>query len=155
MGEIVQVSISKGGVPKLPVLEAEAGELGLAGDGHDDKEHHGGPERALCLFAQERIEALQAEGHPIAAGSTGENITTRGIDWETVEPGNRYRLGQDVVIEVTRYCTPCKTNRAWFVGENFNRIHQNLHPGWSRVYAKVVSPGIIRPGDQIERIARS
>ena len=57
-GTIVQVSISRGGVPKLPVLEAEIGEQGLAGDRQRDLRNHGGPERAVCLEAAERIAAV-------------------------------------------------------------------------------------------------
>ena len=150
-GTIAQLSVSKGGVPKLPVMEAEVGLEGLAGDGHDEPlTIHGGPERALCLFALERIEALAAEGHPIFAGATGENVTIRGVDWDTVVPGARLRLGNDVLIEITRYTTPCKTNARWFTGGQFNRMHQNLHPGWSRVYARVITGGIVRPGEPVE-----
>lgn len=147
---IVQVSISRGGVPKLPVAEGVVTELGIEGDGHDNPDVHGGPERALCLFSIERIEAMAAEGHPIAAGSTGENITLRGIDWDLVVPGSRLRLGRDVVVEVTRYTTPCKTNARWFIGGDINRMHQNLFPGFSRVYARVLAGGVVRPGDPAE-----
>ncbi len=150
-GSIVQINVSRGGVPKLPVLQAEATELGLSGDGHNEPlSVHGGPERAVCLFALERIEALAAEGHPIFAGATGENVTTRGIDWDEVVPGVRLRLGDKVVLEVTRYTTPCRTNARWFTGADFNRMHQNLRPGWSRVYARVLQPGVIRTGDLVE-----
>jgi MOSC domain-containing protein YiiM len=152
-GRIRQVNVSAGGVPKLPVAAAEVGELGLNGDGHDAPlSVHGGPERALCLFAWERIASLAAEGHPIFAGATGENVTTEGLDWDAVVPGARLRLGADVVVEVTRYTTPCKTNARWFAGGDFNRMHQNLFPGWSRVYARVLSGGTIRPGDTIELV---
>lgn len=147
---IVQVSISRGGVPKLPVAEGVVTELGIEGDGHGNPDVHGGPERALCLFSIERIEAMAAEGHPIAAGSTGENITLRGIDWDLVVPGSRLRLGRDVVVEVTRYTTPCKTNARWFIGGDINRMHQNLFPGFSRVYARVLAGGVVRPGDPAE-----
>ncbi|MGE5597350.1 MAG: MOSC domain-containing protein [Hyphomicrobiales bacterium] len=152
MGEeatIVQLSVSPGGVPKLAVPEAEVTELGLAGDGHNDRFNHGGPERALCLFSLERIEGMAAEGHPIAPGSTGENVTIRGLDWDTVVPGTRLRLGDEVVAEVTRYTTPCATNKAWFIDGNLNRMHQALHPGWSRVYARVLRTGRIRTGDRV------
>lgn len=137
-------------MPKLPVAEGRVTELGLDGDGHDNPDVHGGPARALCLFAIERIEAMAAEGHPIGAGSTGENITTRGIEWDLVVPGARLRLGADVVVEVTRYTTPCKTNARWFTGGDFNRMHQNLFPGYSRVYARVIIEGLVRPGDEVE-----
>jgi MOSC domain-containing protein YiiM len=149
-GTIVQVSISSGGVPKLPVTEGLVTDLGIAGDGHDNPEAHGGPERALCLFAMERIEAMAAEGHPIGAGSAGENVTVRGIEWDLVVPGARLRLGADVLVEITRYTTPCKTNARWFKGGDFNRMHQNLFPGFSRTYARVLSGGVVRPGDPVE-----
>ena len=74
-GTVVSLNMSRGGVPKLPVQKAELGSLGFVGDGHDDAESHGGPERAVCIYAAELIEALQQEGHPISPGSAGENIT--------------------------------------------------------------------------------
>ncbi len=154
-GTIVQVSISRGGVPKLPVPEAHVGEPGILGDGHHDTANHGGPERALCLFSLERIEAMAAEGHPIVPGSTGENVTINGVDWDAVIPGARLRLGADVLVEVTRYTTPCKTNAASFKGGDFNRMHQNLFPGFSRVYARVLTGGAIRPGDAVELLPAS
>jgi len=150
-GRVLQINLSRGGVPKLPVPEATVRESGIEGDGHNEPlTVHGGPERAVCLFSAERIAALAAEGHPIAPGATGENITTEGIDWDTVTPGRQLRIGDEVVLEVTRYTTPCTTIRASFKDRDSNRIHQNLHPGWSRVYARVLSGGVIRPGDPIE-----
>ena len=149
VGSIVQINVSRGGVPKLPVAEARVGPLGIEGDGHHDTENHGGPERALCFYSLERIEALRAEGHPISPGAAGENVTIRGLDWERVQPGSFLRLGDAVLIEVTRFTTPCKTIRACFLDGDFNRIHHKLYPGWSRVYARVLEGGTIRPGDPV------
>jgi MOSC domain-containing protein YiiM len=149
-GEIVQLNSSPGGVPKLPVDVAHVGELGFEGDGHRDKKHHGGPDRALCLWAIERIEGLQAEGHPIFPGAAGENVTIRGIDWDSVVPGVQLRLGAEVVAEITGYATPCNNNAAWFVDGQFTRMGQKRHPGWSRTYARIVHGGTLRPGDPVE-----
>ncbi|MCE7929359.1 MAG: MOSC domain-containing protein [Chloroflexi bacterium CFX7] len=150
---IAQVNVSGGGVPKKPVKQAVVGELGIAGDYQADSRSHGGVERALCLYAEEVIAAVRAEGHPIAPGTAGENITTRGLDWSLVQPGARFRLGGEVVIEITRFTTPCKTIRGSFEGGDFNRIHHRLHPGWSRAYARVLQGGVIQPGDAVEMIA--
>ncbi len=149
-GVIVSINVSRGGVPKLPVPEAVAGPLGLDGDGQRDRRHHGGPDRALCLFSMERIEALQREGHAIAPGTTGENLTIRGLDWDTITPGVQLRAG-GVTMEITAYASPCKSIRPSFADENSNRISQQLHPGWSRVYARVVEAGALRVGDAVVR----
>jgi MOSC domain-containing protein YiiM len=149
-GSLYQINASRGGVPMLPILEATVGELGIDGDAVANPDIHGGPERAVSLYSMERIEALAAEGHPIAPGTTGENLTLRGIDWDQVAPGAQLRLGEAVLLEITRYTTPCSTIRGSFKDNDSNRIHQNLHPGWSRAYAKVLSGGVIRPGDPVE-----
>jgi MOSC domain-containing protein YiiM len=149
-GVIVSINVSRGGVPKRPVLEVLASPSGLEGDGQRDRRHHGGPDRALCLYSMERIEALQREGHSIAPGTTGENLTIRGLDWDAIVPGVRLRAG-GVTMEVTAYASPCKSIRPSFADENSNRISQQLHPGWSRVYARVVEPGELRVGDSVVR----
>jgi MOSC domain-containing protein YiiM len=146
-GTIHQINISPGGVPKLPVEEARVTRLGIVGDGHNDTENHGGPLAALCLYALEEIERLQAEGHPITPGTAGENVTLVGIDWSAMAPGARLALGKEVVIELTDYATPCQTIRDSFVAQDFVRISQKLHPGESRVYARILREGTIRPGD--------
>lgn len=138
-----------GGVPKAPVPSAQVTLTGLAGDRQRDLRHHGGPERAVCLFALERIEALQREGHPIQPGSTGENLTLAGVDWELLVPGARLQVGPEVVLEIASFTSPCKTIAASFEGGAFTRISQKLNPGWSRVYARVRRQGVVRQGDEV------
>lgn len=146
---IFQINASQGGVPKYPIFEAEVNERGLTADAHSNMKVHGGPERALCLYALERIIALQEEGHTIFPGSTGENITVADLDWETVAPGARLALGDEVVVEITRYTTPCSNIVASFLGRDSSRMSQEKHPGWSRVYARVLRPGRIRVSDAV------
>ncbi len=149
-GRIVQVSASNGGVPKLPLAEATVDANGITVDRQADRRAHGGPRRALCLYALERIEALAAEGHPIAPGATGENVTTAGIDWDRVVPGARLRLGEAVLIEVTGYTEPCWKNAQWFLDGDFSVMGQETRPGFSRVYARVLEGGDLRPGDPVD-----
>ena len=152
-GTIAQINASDGGVPKLPIPEAEVGERGITVDRQADLVHHGKPDQALCLFSLEVIEALQAEGHPIAAGSSGENITVSGLDWASLVPGMRLRLGAEVLIELTAYTTPCKLNAQWFSDGDFNAINVKLHPHRSRLYARVLETGTVRQGDPISVLA--
>lgn len=148
-GRIFQLNTSPGGVPKLAIREAEVTELGLSGDDHRFPHIHGGPERAVCLFSLERILELQSEGHPIFPGAVGENITVSGVDWNDVTPGQKLSLGEDVLVEITSYTTPCNSIPESFVAGEYQRISQKLHPGYSRVYARVLRPGRIRIGQLV------
>lgn len=143
-GRIFQLNVSAGGVPKRAVAEAALGALGLEGDAVRHPKIHGGSERALCLYALERILALQEEGATLFPGALGENVTTVGVPWDRVGPGTRLALG-DCLVEVTRFATPCSTTSP-FVCDDPKRFHADHRPGWSRVYAKVLAPGRLAPG---------
>lgn len=148
-GRIFQLNRSDGGVPKLGVREAAVTETGLAGDRQRDLRYHGGSERALCLFALERILELQGEGHPIFPGSAGENVTTVGLDWSQLQPGARLALGDEVVIEISSYTSPCKHIAASFHDGEFKRISQKVHPGDSRLYARILRTGRLAVGQEV------
>jgi MOSC domain-containing protein YiiM len=150
---IVQLSVSAGGVPKHAVAGARVTRLGLAGDQHRDLEHHGGPERALCLFPLEAIRDLAAEGHTIVPGAIGENVTTEGLDWSLVVPGAHLLLGERVLVQVTRYTIPCLNIAPVFRDRDFKRVSQKRHPGWSRVYARVLAEGELRTGDTVRLLS--
>src|SRR6059058_2024551 len=105
-----QINVSNGGVPKHPVPEAR--------------------------ITVEVIEALHAEGHSIAPGSSGENLTLAGLDWARLKPGDRLGIGETVRLEMVSYTAPCQNNAAWFKDGNFTRISHKRYPGWSRLYAR-------------------
>jgi MOSC domain-containing protein YiiM/GNAT superfamily N-acetyltransferase len=149
-GQVIQVSVSKGGVPKRAVDRAWVGRLGVEGDAHREQTGHGGPLRAVCLFAIEAIERVQSEGHPLEPGSVGENLTTSGIEWSTLPVGTRARVGDSVVLELTGAAMPCDTQRPNFRGGRINRISILLHPSDSRMYARVLAEGAVAPGATIE-----
>ena len=153
LGRVAQISTSGGGVPKRPVPEAHVGERGLEGDAQRDLEHHGGPERAVCLFSLERIQALAAEGHAITPGAIGENLTVAGLDWSQVGPGSRFLVGEEVLLEVTRFTSPCLNIASVFRDREYSRVSQKRHPGDSRVYARVVRTGHVRAGDPVRLLA--
>ena len=150
---MLQVNVSPGGVPKLPVERAWVGRLGVAGDGHHEATVHGGPMRAVCLFGVEAIERLQAEGHPVEPGSVGENLTTVGVEWSTLPVGARARIGERLLIELSSPTAPCSTQRHNFRDGRFSRISIELHPSDSRMYARVLEEGEVAAGDPIELLA--
>jgi len=107
------------------------------------------------MYSIERIHALQLEGHPIDVGTAGENVTVEGVDWDLVVPGARIKIGDQVLLEIASFTNPCKTIKASFIDGKFVRIAEKLHPGWSRVYARVLAEGEIRFGDPVEVIQRA
>lgn len=145
-GEIVGLHTSKGGVPKQSIQSAAVGIRGLQGDVQRSRQHHGRPWQALCLWADETIMKLQTEGHPIARGSAGENITLSGIDWTQATCGSLFVCG-DLVAELTLFTLPCSKNARWFLNGDFNRMHHGAEPGVSRMYASVLVPGLVSVGD--------
>lgn len=148
-GYVYQLNCSQGGVPKLPVREAELTPTGLVGDVQAKPFIHGGKERALSLYALELIETLRAEGHPIYPGSAGENVTVAGLDWTKLAPGVRLAIGEQVVVEISGYANPCPSIRGSFTEGAYKRISQKLRPGVSRLYARVLRTGHISVGQQV------
>jgi MOSC domain-containing protein YiiM len=148
-GYIYQLNCSDGGVPKLPVREAHLTRTGLVGDRQAHPRYHGGPERALCLYALEQINVLRAEGHPIFPGSVGENVTIAGLDWSSLAPGCRLALGSEAIIELSSYTVPCRSIKESFSDGKFKRISQKVHPGESRIYARVIRNGLLAVGQNV------
>src|SRR3954454_12564644 len=153
-GRVIQVNMSPGGVPKHAVAEARVGRLGLDGDGHDHDWVHGGPHRAVSLFAIEAIERVRADGHPgVVPGAAGENLTTEGIELARLPVGTRLGVGDEVVLEISGPANPCDVIKGAFAKGKSGRISILLHPTDSRMYARVERGGEIRPGDPIRLLA--
>src|SRR5262245_30943652 len=94
VGRVESINVSRGGVPKTSVHEARITEDGVTGDKQVQRMFHGGRDRAVVLFSLDVIELLQLEGHPIRAGSVGENLTISGLDWREVVPGIELQVGE-------------------------------------------------------------
>jgi MOSC domain-containing protein YiiM len=153
VGRVVGLQRSAGGVPKVAVDRATVSANGLEGDRQRDRRFHGGPTRALCLYSQELIDALVAEGHPVARGLLGENVTISGLPWSDIRPGTRLEIGE-VQVEVTDYAAPCKTIAYAFADGKSTRIGQKPNPGWSRVYVSILREGALAVGDPVRVISR-
>lgn len=151
-----QINISKGGIPKLPILDAVVTPLGIQGDVQAHPQFHGGPRQALLVISSEGIEELVQAGYPLYPGALGENITTRGLDRRTLRLGQRYRIGQ-VVIELTKMREPCNAltpygpgiQKAVFDAQVKAKDPSSPKWGLAGVYARVVTPGTIYVGDPV------
>ena len=100
------------------------------------------------MFSDEIITLLQKEGHPIKPGSTGENLTIKGLDWTKMKEGLILTIG-DIKLEITGPAAPCKTIAKSFKNESFIRISEKINPGYSRWYAKVLKKAVIYRNDVV------
>jgi MOSC domain-containing protein YiiM len=54
-----------------------------------------------------------------------------------------------VRLAITSFAVPCSKIAGAFVEGGYHRLSQKLHPGWSRVYARVLASGTVRLGDEV------
>lgn len=153
-GILVAINISAGGVPKLPVPHAAITADGVAGDRQKDRKFHGGRNRAVSLLAMSVIRELQAHGHGIMPGSTGDNLTIDGFSAEELAPGVRLRIGADpttaVELELTEWLEPCAKIAANFHLRRIAVFAHKTNPCRSRIGARVLRSGLVSVGDRIE-----
>jgi len=155
-GTVLQVSISRGGVPKRAIEEGEITPFGIAGDGYNHPRIHGGPRQAILLISSEAITELNALGYFLYPGALGENITTAGVDRKQWRAGQRWRVGQ-AILELTKPRAPCETLSVYGSGiqkavyDAQVKAGDPSSPRWALAgyYASVVQPGIVRPGDPV------
>ena len=154
-GTVLQVGVSRGGIPKRAILSGELSAAGIAGDAWRYP-FHGGARKAILLVTIEGIDELIAQGFPLFPGALGENLTTRGLDRHALRLGQRLKVG-DAAIELTTIRTPCATLDVYGPGVQAAMYDAQVQKGdadsplWglSGFYASVVRPGTVCPGDAI------
>jgi MOSC domain-containing protein YiiM len=144
------------GFAKRPVTVAVAvrapgsqkGRSGLEGDSIGDRENHGGDDQAVYAFAREDLDRWERElGRVLPDGSFGENLTVPGVDPNAALIGEQWRIGEELVLQVTSPRLPCKTfaSRMGVVGWA-KRFGADGRPGG---YLRVVRPGTVQAGDPV------
>jgi len=140
-GRIKAISISKDrGTKKYNVPTAELkAEFGIEGDAHAGNWH-----KQVSLLAEESIGKMRAKGATVTSGDFAENITTEGIDLQSLTIGSKLRLGADAEVEITQFGKQCHSGC-----EIFQQIGDCIMPR-EGIFAKVTKPGRIKTGDTIE-----
>ncbi|KAH7119633.1 pyruvate kinase-like protein [Dendryphion nanum] len=119
-------------------------------------EGHGGPDKALLHYSaahyDEWKEELPLSKHLLNAGGFGENLVSDGLDERTVCIGDRIKIGEEVIVEVTGNRAPCsKLNHRFEIKDMAKRAQTLYRTGW--MY-RVLKTGNIRVGDMIELLER-
>lgn len=126
---------------------------GLVGDYIGDVQHHGGDGQAVYAFKREDLDRWADRlGREVPNGYFGENLTTVGLDVNEARIGERWQIGDEVVLQVVSARIPCSTFRGQ-VGERgwLKTFTADARPG---AYLSVITPGSIRAGDTIKVLHR-
>jgi MOSC domain-containing protein YiiM len=138
-----------GPVMVTPPRAKGLGMVGLASDRVYDVGHHGGPDQAVYAYAREDLDFWEARlRRPLRNGMFGENLTTSGLDVNGALIGERWRVGPDVILEVSSPRIPCGTFQGWLAQAGW--IKRFTQAARSGAYLRVIEPGEIRAGDVVE-----
>ncbi len=157
-GILTQINRSGGGLPKRGIVgPVMLTETSIEGDMCRNRLVHGGPMKAVLMASAEVIDELAACGFPVFYGALGENLTVSGMDPHRWRVGQRYRVGQDAVIELTKLRTPCANLDVYgpaIKAEIFDEQCQAkdvTSPRWAHggFYARIIRPGLIQAGDEV------
>jgi MOSC domain-containing protein YiiM len=177
VARVHQLNIGDGGIPKRPVEQIRVTKEGVVGDSHNDMVVHGGAEKAVCIFSLESYKELEAKGFrvrrdtqnpdfrhrigsPPVPGDLGENITSVGLSYEDVRPGNIFQIGE-AQIQIVNPRTPCGTVSEVFglyIGKEIFDVRVRhgdfTSPVWGKsgFYSRVVREGTINKIDEIVRL---
>jgi len=125
---------------------------GVGGDAVISRKHHGGTTQAVYAVAREELDWWGSHlGRELGHGMFGENLTTGGVEVDTAEVGERWRVGA-TLLEVCGPRIPCATfakhmaERAW--------VRRFAERGLTGAYLAVLEPGTIGAGDPVEVVHR-
>jgi MOSC domain-containing protein YiiM len=119
----------------------------LEGDGQADLIHHGGVDKALCVYPYEHYSYWEQEiGQPLTYGAFGENITVQGISEDDVCIGDIFQFGE-AVVQVSQPRQPCYKVAARYNVPDFPlRIQQT---GFTGFYLRVLQEGRVSAADPL------
>ena len=123
--------------------------LGLVGDVVSDKRHHGGPDQAIYVYGNDDYSWWQEEiSAVLAPGTFGDNLTISNLSCGDVYIGDRFRIGDEVVLEATAPRIPCATLAARMREKQFPvKFRRAERPGF---YCRVLQSGTVIAGDDVE-----
>lgn len=153
-GIILQINVSRGGVPKRAIFQGVVTAAGVEGDSWAHPNIHGGPRKAILVLCEEAIDHLKSLGFLVFAGALGENLTIQGVSRQSLRAGQLYRAG-DAILELTKLRQPCATLDVYGAGIQKHLFDAQAKAGdpaspvWAMggFYCSVIRGGVIRPGD--------
>jgi MOSC domain-containing protein YiiM len=142
-GKEVTTGICKSPVSGPLYLE----KLGFKGNGVADLKHHGGPDKAVCVYSLEHYPYWEdVLGIKLSHAAFGENLSVANLHEDDVCIGDIFQLGT-TVVQVTQPRQPCRTLAARY-GRN-DMIKLVVESGRTGFYFRVMEEGTVEKGDTL------
>lgn len=141
----------KPGLPKISVESADITKMGLEGDYNNYRmeRKNNDPDMAVMLISTDVIKQLNEEGWPVKAGDLGENLTLKGINYDSIQPGNKFSIGT-AELEISMICDPCLFLYTLpYVGSEKGPAFLKTLKGRRGWYARVLKPGTVKTDDSV------
>ena len=121
--------------------------LGFEGDGVGDRKHHGGEDKAVCVYSLDHFAYWRSVlGIEMPAAAFGENLSVEGLREGDVCIGDSFRIGT-AVVQVSQPRQPCGTLAARY-GRN-DLVKLVADSGKTGFYFRVLTEGQVRVGDPL------
>ncbi|CAM4479985.1 MOSC domain-containing protein [Paenibacillus tarimensis] len=136
------------GIVKRPVTEPVwLSMTNLQGDEQADLVHHGGVDKAVCVYPYEHYAYWERElNRTLEFGAFGENLTTQGAAEQDISIGDIFRIGE-AVVQVSQPRQPCfKLSAKYGVPELPVMVQDTGYTGY---YFRVLQEGAVRSGDEL------
>lgn len=134
------------GICKQPIENAFLSYNGFNKDDVADKKHHGGPDRAVCLYPAEHYPLWNREFDCLLPPAAfGENLTVSGLTESEVCIGDIYKVG-DALIQVTQGRIPCNTIDQRL---GYPMMKHMIETGFTGYLCRVVQEGNVRADSKI------
>ncbi len=126
--------------------------LNFEGDGQGDLVHHGGREKAVCVYPFEHYPFWEKElKRPLEYGALGENLTTMGLLETEVCIGDVFELGK-AIVQISQPRQPCyKLTIRYGVPEMLLKVQET---GFTGFYFRVLAEGLVSRNDKLALLHR-
>lgn len=127
--------------------------LGLDGDQQGNRAVHGGPEKAVLLYAAAHYAEWAADGFEVPEGGFFENLTVDGLTESDVWLGDTWQIGEaGPRVQITQPRRPCRTLAdCWDRATLPVEVQQTGRTGW---YVRVLRDGPVQAGDRLTLVER-
>ena len=140
MAKVLQIntSLTKGVIKEAVDKAMFKLDHGIEGDAHAGDWH-----RQVSMLGIESFERMEMTNGELPMGSFAENLTTEGIELFTLPIGTKFRVGKEVLLEMTQIGKKCHTGCA------ISQLVGKCVMPQEGIFTIVLEEGTIYPEDEI------